>query len=156
MKKFKAIFLVFIGVCIAVLLYQLWPQPPEFNEPDAAQRAPVNLENQQHSDKKPAIHASFNADNSNQFSTEQNAGDTANETANQAAEQQAQLAARKEQVAVKQAEIEILMAELDENLKNKAKKQQIEQQINQKLAEYNQLVLPIALQQMQDKNKQAQ
>ncbi|WP_143870909.1 hypothetical protein [Catenovulum sediminis] len=153
MKKFKAIFLVFIGVCIAVLLYQLWPQPPEFNEPDAAQRAPANLENQQHSANKPAIHASFNADSStadssNQFSTEKNAGETA--------EQQAQLAARKEQVAVKQAEIEILMAELDENLKNKAKKQQIEQQINQKLAEYNQLVLPIALQQMQDKNKQAQ
>ncbi|WP_440905313.1 hypothetical protein ACMZOO_02965 [Catenovulum sp. SX2] len=51
-------------------------------------------------------------------------------------------------LADKQAEIEALVKELDGNLGNPEEKLRLEGLINQKLHEYNQLILPEALKQM--------
>ncbi|EWH08566.1 hypothetical protein DS2_16859 [Catenovulum agarivorans DS-2] len=48
----------------------------------------------------------------------------------------------------KQAEIEALVQQLDENLANEEEKARLESLINEKLHEYNQLILPEALKQM--------
>ncbi|EWH10087.1 hypothetical protein DS2_09852 [Catenovulum agarivorans DS-2] len=133
MKKLKAIFIVIMGACVSLLLYQLWP-----NDPTTEQGSPVT--NKQ---LEPAATPEIE-----RLPTQQV------QQAQQSDTHSASDTMLKQQAAAKQAEIEVLMAELDSNLSDKYKKQQIEQQLHQKLAEYNELVLPIALQQMQQRNEQ--
>ncbi|WP_016957424.1 hypothetical protein [Catenovulum agarivorans] len=136
MKKLKAIFIVFIGVCVGVLLYQLWPTE------QASKHSPAVQQQQGGGgDVEQVQNLPKGVD-----STQQKPADDKPESVADSAKL---LNERKQQVALKQAEIEVLMAELDENLSDRYKKQQIEQKLHQKLAEYNELVLPIALQQMQ-------
>lgn len=69
---------------------------------------------------------------------------------NLSAEERADL---QQKASVKQAELKQLINELNQNLKYKDKKQQIQTKIDTLLAEYNQLVLPLALTAMAEQNR---
>ncbi|KMT65210.1 hypothetical protein [Catenovulum maritimum] len=144
MKQLKSMLVVVISACVAVLLYQLWP------EQQAAVQLPgliktKAVETQQPTSVAKTMNNTASEKTPAEILDQANTLDTAEALATQI-----------QMVADKQTEIENLMADLNDNLRDKTKKQEIEQQISQKLTEYNELVLPIALQKMQHNNSQAQ
>ena len=64
----------------------------------------------------------------------------------------AELRERKELAELKQAEIQQLMEEYNQNLSNPDKRKEIQASINELMDQYNELVLPVAVAEMKESN----